>query len=311
MYDFDPQKDYYKILWVEESASDDEIKKAFRKAAMKHHPDKWGDQEEFKKINEANMVIGDPQKRQQYDAVRKGGFGGFGGGWFGGFQWWGFGWFQGADVQFEWFGDLGDIIEQFMWGGFWWASRRPRKGQDIQLSLSISFEESYHGMTKQITYAKHEFDANGQATRVTKQIEVKAPAGIQHGQYIKYTQMGDGWRNGGPDGDLYVQINVQSSQYWTRKWDDIYTTIEVQVHDLVLGAEYEVPHPDGNVTVKIPKYTQPSDILRVKGKWFGKKGGMFSAGWWDLMVRLIVKTPKKLSKEETKLWEKIKEEASR
>jgi DnaJ-class molecular chaperone len=304
MFDFDPQKDYYKMLGLEESASDEEIKKAFRKAAMKHHPDKWGDQEEFKKINEAYQVIGDTQKRQQYDSVRKGwfgwfGWGGFGGGGFGGFQW--------ADVQFEWFGDLGDIIEQFMWGGFGWASRRPRKGQDIQLSLTITFEESYHGVTKSVNYAKHEFDTNGQATRVTKKVDVKAPAGIQHGQYIKYTWMGDGWRNWGPDGDLFVQINVQSNSLWTRKWDDIYTSIEIAVHDLVLGAEYEVAHPDGNVIVKIPKYTQPTDILRVKGKWFGK-GWMFSHSG-DLMVKLIIKTPKKLSKEETKLWEKIREEA--
>lgn len=307
MYDFDPQKDYYKMLGVSESATEDEIKKAFRKAAMKHHPDKWGDQEEFKKINEANMVIGDPQKRQQYDAVRNGGggFWGFGGGWFGGFQGGGFQW---ADVQFEWFGDLGDIIEQFMWGGFGGASKRPRRGQDIQLSLTITFSDAYHGLTKPINYAKHEYDVNGQPTRVTKKLDVNIPAGIQHGQYIKYTQMGDGWRNWGPDGDLLVQIAIQSNSHRTRKWDDIYTTIEVPVHDLVLWAEHSVPHPDGDVTVKIPKYTQPSDILRVKGKWFGKKGGVFNNSG-DLMVRLTIKTPKKLSKEEAKLWEKIRDEA--
>ena len=309
MYDFDPQKDYYKMLWVEESASDDEIKKAFRKSAMKHHPDKWGDEEEFKKINEAYQTIGDSQKRQQYDAVRRWG-GGFGWGGFGGGGFWGFGWggSQWADVQFEWFGDLGDIIEQFMWGGFWWASRRPRKGQDIQLSLTITFEEGFHGVTKPINYAKHEFSANGQAVRVTKKIDVKAPAGIQHGQYIKYTQMWDGWRNGGPDGDLFIQINIQSNSYWTRKGDDIYTTLDIEIHDLVLGAEYEVAHPDGNVTVKVPKYTQPTDILRVKGKWFTKSGGVF-AHHGDLMVKLTIKTPKKLSKEETKLWEDIKKAA--
>ena len=83
MFDFDPQKDYYKILWVAENASEEEIKKAFRKAAMKHHPDKWWDAEKFKQMNEANMVIGDKQKRAQYDNVRKW--------WFGGF-WWGWGW---------------------------------------------------------------------------------------------------------------------------------------------------------------------------------------------------------------------------
>lgn len=309
MYDFDPQKDYYKMLGIEESASDEEIKKAFRKLAMKHHPDKWGNEEEFKKINEAYQVVGDSQKRQQYDAVRKWWFGWFGWWGFGGFQWGWFGWFGGADVQIDGFGDLGDIIEQFMGWWFWWASRRPRKGQDIQLSLTISFEESYHGIEKTVNYAKHEFDANGQATRVTKKVDAKIPAGIQHGQYIKYTWMGDGWRNGWPDGDLYVQINIQSSSLWTRKGDDIYTTLEIMVHDLVLGSEHEVAHPDGNVTVKVPKCTQPTDILRVKGKWFGKKWGVFSSHAGDLMVKLIIKTPKKISKEETKLWEEIKKNA--
>jgi len=302
MYDFDPQKDYYTILGVSETATDEEIKKAFRKWAMKHHPDKWGDQEEFKKINEANQVIGDAQKRQQYDSVRKWGFGGMWG-WAWGFG--GFGGMWGADVQFEWFGDLGDIIEQFMWGGFGWASKRPRKGQDIQLSLSISFEEAFHGVSKPVNYSKHEYDSNQQPTRVTKKLDVKIPSGIEHGQYIKYGGMGDGWRNWGPDGDLFVQISIQSSKYWTRKGDDIYTTIEVAVHDLVLGGEYSVPHPDGDVMVKVPKYTQASDILRVKGKGFGKWWVFSTAG--DLMVRLIIKTPKKLSNNETKLWEQIKE----
>ena len=194
-----------------------------------------------------------------------------------------------------------------MWWGFAWASRRPRKGQDIQLSLTITFEVSYHGVTKPISYAKHEFNNQGQATRVTKKLDVKAPAGIQESQYIKYTWMGDGWRNGGPDGDLFVQISIQSNSLWSRKWDDIYTSIEVAVHDLVLGAEYEVAHPDGNVMVKIPKYTQPNDILRVKGKWFGRPWVFAQGG--DLMVKLVIRTPKKLSKEETKLREQIKQEA--
>lgn len=302
MYDFDPQKDYYKILWLTDAASEDEIKKAFRKSAMKHHPDKWWDEEEFKKINEAYQVIGDAQKRQQYDSVRNGwwGFGWWG--WFGGFQW---GWFGWADVQFEGFGDLGDIIEQFMWGWFGWASKRPRKGQDIQLSLTITFQESFHGLTKQINYVKHSIHENTQSQSETKKLDVNIPAGIQHGQYIKYTQMWDGWRNWGPDGDLFVQITIKSDPHWIRKGDDIYTTIEVPVQDIVLGAEHSVAHPDGDVTLKIPKYTQASDILRVKGKWFTKKWWVFGSSAWDLMVKLTIKTPKKLSKDEVKLWEQI------
>ena len=147
--DFDPSKDYYKSLWIDSKASADEIKKAFRKLAMQHHPDKkWGDKVKFQEINEANGVVWDERKRQQYDSYRTWwwGMGGFGWGQ-GGF--WGFGWWQG------WFEvDLWDVMDQFFGGGRWNQASGPQPGEDIQVSLEITFEESYNGVSKTIEFSR-------------------------------------------------------------------------------------------------------------------------------------------------------------
>lgn len=146
--DFDPSKDYYQSLGISESANQDEIKKAFKKLAVQHHPDKGWSKEKFQEINEANQVLGDEKKRQQYDMYRKsgGGMGWFGwGGWgFGGFG--GFG--GGVDI------DLNDVMDSFFggWGRRWGGW--PRPGEDIQVGLDISFEESYTGVSKTIQYAR-------------------------------------------------------------------------------------------------------------------------------------------------------------
>jgi curved DNA-binding protein len=306
MFDFDPKKDYYKILGVAEGASEEEIKKAFRKAAMKHHPDKGGDAEKFKEINEANMVVGDKQKRAQYDSVRKGGggfWGGFGGqGWFGGF------WGQGGGFQVDFgsggfggFGDLGDIIEQFMGGGAGF-SQRPRKGDDVKLQLTISFEESYHGVEKQFEYTIH--NQEGQYLKPEKKtITVKVPGGIEDGQFIRYTGMGNGGIHGGPEGDLYVRINIAKHKTWQRSGDNIIVKIPVEVFSLILGGTILVDHPEAQVEVKIPKGTQPQDVLRVKGKGFGKGGFFDKKG--DLLVHLIVKIPEKMTSAQEKLWKEL------
>ena len=303
MFDFDPQKDYYKILWVSENATDEEIKKAFRKAAMKHHPDKWWDVEKFKQMNEANMVIGDKQKRAQYDSVRKGWFGGWwfgGGGWFGGF---GNGWFQVDFGGGGWFWDLSDIIEQFMWWmGGGWFSKRPRKGDDVKLQMDITFEQSYHGLEKTFDYTVQNQD--GQYLKPEqKTIKVTIPKGIESGQYIRYTGMGNGGIYWWPEWDLYVKINVLKHKKRQRNNDDIIAFVETDIFTLVIGWILLVDHPDGKVEVKVPKGTQPQDILRVKWKGFGK--------WWffdkkgDLLVRLQIGVPNTLSSTQEKLRKEL------
>ena len=311
MFDFDPQKNYYDVLWVSETATDDVIKKAFRKQAMQHHPDKWWDQEKFKAINEANQVIGDTQKRQQYDAARKGGFGGFGGQ---GFGWqWGFGWFDGATFQFGW-GDINDIFWDLIGGifGGWGYNNRPRKGDDIELQLNISFEQAYEGLDKEITYTKAvDIDPKTRHLKEAQDsVRLNVPAGIQSGQYLKFSEKGNAGRNGGPAGDLYIKIYIKPSNQYDREWDNIIVIADVNVVDLVLGVDVMVPHPEGKIEVKIPKGTQVTDIVKVSGKWFPKlgRGGVFSSKHGDLLVKLRVSVPKKLSKEHEKLWKQLKGE---
>lgn len=314
MFDFDPQKDYYKVLGVEETASDDDIKKAFRKLAMKHHPDKWGDQEQFKTINEAYQVVGDTQKRQQYDAVRKWGFGwfwwqgGFGGFWQGWF-WWFWDW---ATFQFGG-GDMSDIFGDLIWWIFgWWFANRPRKWEDIEMQLNISFEQAYQGINKDISYKKI-VDIDPKTRRwkeETDSIQAQVPAGIQSWQYIKFTGKWHWWLHGWPAGDVYIKIYIKPSTQYSREGDDIIVYADVDVVDVVLGTEVSVPHPEGKISVKVPKGTQVTDIIKVSWKWFPKmwRSGVFTAKNGDLLVKLHVAIPKKLSKQQEKLWKELKGE---
>ncbi len=210
--DFDPKKNYYDILWVSEDASDDDIKKAYRKAAMKYHPDrnKWDAtaEEKFKEINEANEVLSDSSKKQQYNAFRNGGggFWGFGGAW-GGANFWGFGWW----AQFGWV-DLWDLIWG-MFGGWWGRRTGPRQWEDLVLQLTIWFEDAYHGITKKVSYTRSVqwewidekiCDTCGGAWVVAQQ--VRTPFGVMQSQWAcpecdgagrSYTKdgktVGNGW----------------------------------------------------------------------------------------------------------------------
>ncbi len=350
--DFDPKKNYYEILWVSEDATEDEIKKAFRKAAVKYHPDKAGwDKAKFQEINEANQVIWNKQKRQQYDSFKKWWFGGFG--WFGG--WWDFGWFQSWWASFD-FGDLWDIVWNiFGWwfGGFGWE-RWPSKWEDLKKKVTITFDESYLWVTKKISYTRKKIvqwaekkscDTCGGRGRVTKQVqspfgvmqtqsvcpvcgwswnlyfkngkklengwleeikeilEIKIPAWINNDVYLKYSGKGNDGQNGMPAGDLYIQINVTENSNYIRKGDDIYVNQEVTIYDLVLWWEYEISHPSGKLKIKIPKWTQLDEKIKISGKGFGE-GGMFSKRW-DLFVIPKLKVPRRLSKEQEDLWKKL------
>ncbi|HKL43745.1 MAG TPA: DnaJ C-terminal domain-containing protein [Candidatus Absconditabacterales bacterium] len=346
--DFDPKKNYYEILGVSEDATEDEIKKAFRKVAVKYHPDKaGGDKAKFQEVNEANQVIGNKQKRQQYDSFRKGGFGGFGGGG-------NFGGFQTGGASFD-VGDLGDIFGNIFGGGFGGESRGPRRGADLKKKVTITFDESYLGTKKKISYTRKKIvqgaekktcDNCGGSGRITKQVqspfgvmqtqsgcpvcggsgsvyfkdgkqlgnggleekkeilEIKIPAGIKSDVYLKYSGKGDEGSNGMPAGDLYIQIHVAEDKNYIRKGDDIYVNQEVSIYDLVLGGEYEIKHPSGKIKIKIPKGTQIDDKIRIGGKGFGSSGMFSKKG--DLFVVPDLRIPRRLSKEQEKLWKKLK-----
>lgn len=347
--DFDPKKNYYEILGVAEDASPEEIKKTFRKEAVKHHPDRGGSKEKFQEINEAYQVLSDQQKRQQYDMYRKGGFGA------GGFDFGGF-WGAGAQFDFWGFGDLGDLLGGMFGGGFWGGgrTRRATKGEDLEKQIEISFEESYLGVKKKIAYTRlvkvqgvteetcshcqgsgrvmqqaqtpfgviqtqaacphcsglgtlYKKDGklieNGGLEQQKEILELEIPAGMKSGSYLKYAQKGNDGRGQLPAGDLYVKILVADAGKYMRKGDDLWVKAEVSLFDLVLGGEVEVPHPEGKMTVKIPKGTQIGQKVRVATKGFGEKGLFKAKG--DMIVELQVSIPKKLSKEQEKLWKEL------
>ena len=352
--DFDVSKNYYDILGVDEKASADEIKKAFRKAAVKHHPDKWGDKKKFQEMNEAYQVIGDEKKRGQYDAYRSGGYT-WGGQWGfgGGAGFWGFGGGQGFDgADF----DIGDLLGWFFGWGFGGGSRQRKNTtwEDITIGLTITFEESFLGTTKKFSYERLQkiegatektcdvckwhgavsqqvqtpfgtmqsqvacrecgwvgkiFTKDGKVLpagwlQKDKEIlEVKIPAWIKDGAYIKFSTK---WNDGisGKAGDLYIQIGVATSKLYERKWEHIYVKAPVTIYDIVLWWEVSVDHPEGKLKVKIPKWTQIGDMIKISGKWFGE--------WWvfsrkgDLYVIPKIDIPKKLSKEQEKLWSELR-----
>ena len=352
--DFDPQKDYYKLLWLSEDASEDEIKKAFRKLAVQHHPDRWGDQAKFQEINEAHQTLSDQQKRQQYDTIRKG-WGGFGGFW-----WWGggFGGFWWAQVDLGDL-DLWDLMGWFFGGGNGWGSRRSQKGEDIKIGINITFDESFLWAEKDITYKRmtrpewveettcSTCDGRGQVIQQTQTpfgvmqvqkachacgwsgkiftkngkelrdgwrekkdhtITIKIPPAIKDGTFIKYSWMGNDTPGAGSDGDLYIKISIKESPIFERKDNDVYGKVDVTLFDLVLGTKRDIDHPEGKITIKIPKGTQPDALIKVTGKWFSEKWMFTNKG--DMYLKPKISIPKKLSKEQEKLWKELQEKTT-
>jgi curved DNA-binding protein len=300
-------RDYYEILGVNKSASDEEIKRAYRKLAMKYHPDKNPNkkdaEERFKEINEAYAVLGDKEKRKQYETFGKEGFHqrftqedifrGFDfddilSGLFGGrgrreFRYGGRG---GSD-----FGDLftGQGTYQDM-------SRRPQKGEDILYELSISLEEAVLGGEKRISYRK-----NGKV----EEVSVRIPKGIETGKKLRLSGKGMEGRKGGPSGDLYLQISVREHPIFIREGDDLIMEKEVNFSEAALGTMIEVPTLEGTKKVKIPPGTQSHTKMRLKGlgiPHFQKEGR------GDEYVKVIVRVPKRVNDKSKKLIEELARE---
>lgn len=174
--------------------------------------------------------------------------------------------------------------------------------------MQISFEQSYFGFEKEIEYAViSDYDEQTRRAHEKNQsLKVEVPAGIVSGQYIKFTGKGHAGRNGGPAGDLYIKIAVKSSNVWQREGDELIVFADVSIYDLVLGAEIHVEHPEGKITVKIPKGTQVNDILKVSGRGFPKMHhGALASKKGNMLVKLRVSVPKKVSKKEEALWNEL------
>lgn len=285
------KRDYYEVLGVSKGASDDEIKKAFRKLAIKYHPDKNPGnkeaEEKFKEANEAYSVLSDKTKRSRYDQFGHAGVGGDGGGNpFGG----GFGGFGGNGQSFNFdFGGGGfeDIINAMFGGGGFRAARR---GRDYRTSITIDFEEAIFGVTKTISVEN-------------EQIKLKIPAGIYDGQSIRLGgKGGEAPSADGQRGDLYVEVRVRAHKTLTREGELILSEITIPMTDAVLGTEVEVETVDGKITMKVPAGTQPGTNFKLSGHGAPRLG---TDQRGPHIVTINVEIPKNLNKKQKELIEEF------
>lgn len=347
--------DYYEVLGVARECSDGELKTAYRKLAMKYHPDRNpGDQaaeEKFKEASEAYQVLSDPDKRAAYDRFgHAGAGGGFGGQ----------GPFAGGAV------DLGDIFGDLfgeMFGGGGGGQRRGsrvQRGEDLRYDLTIEFDDAVFGKEQEIKLRRRENCAtcNGTGTtsgrgpsvcsqcqgrgqiryqqgffsvaracsacggtgtvisdpcatcrgetRVVRELKmnVKVPAGVEDGTRIRYSGEGDSGRFGGPRGDLYIVLTVKPHDYFERDGYDLHCVVPISFPQAALGAEIEIPGIDGDVTLKIPEGTQSGKEFRIRNEGVPH---LNEHGRGDLVVEVVIQTPKKLSRTQRELVRQLSE----
>lgn len=287
----------YERLGVDKNASQDEIKKAYRKLSKKYHPDinhEAGAEEKYKKVQEAYETLGDEQKRAMYDQYgatdgQPGGQGGFGG--FGGF---------GGNAQYGDFSDLGDIFSQMFGGGFQ-DPNRPRKGQDLQYRMNLTFEEAVFGKEATISYTRSTDDGKQES----KELKVTVPAGVENGQQMRLSGQGEAGFNGGPYGDLFVVFRVSPSKDgFERDGSTVYSRMPIDFTTAALGGEISVKTVHGDVKLKVPAGTATETNFRLRGK---GAPHMRSGNNGDHIVTLYVDVPKKLNKEQKKALEAFRE----
>ena len=298
-------KDYYDVLGVSRSASDKDIKKAYRKLARQFHPDvNPGDkaaEERFKEINEAYEVLGDSKKRARYDQLgsqyqqwqHMGGQGSVP--WDDLLRQAGMGNAQGPRVEYsgDMNGGFSDFFDMLFGGGRTRqsrAQRAPIKGRDLEHEVSISLEEAYSGTERRL-------NVDG------KRFTVKIPAGARTGTRVRLSGKGDTGYAGGQPGDLYLVVNVMDDPRYERKDDDLYGQVPVDVYTAVLGGEVTVTTLDGSVRLKIPAGTQSGQKFRLAGKGLPRLRQPQKHG--DLYVTVMIQVPGELSEEERQLFQKL------
>lgn len=317
------KSDYYKVLGVERSTSADEIKKAYRKLAVKYHPDKNpGDtaaEEKFKEVTEAYTVLSDPEKRRAYDQFGQAGNyynpGGAGGtarspyGASGGYQQGfdpfsaggfssdgfgaGFSSASAKDIFSEVFGDLGDIFGSPRRGG-----PGPQKGSDLKYNLSITLEDAAVGTDKLISFVRKKVGANE-----TAKLSVNVPAGVKQGQRLKLRGEGDTATPGGMSGDLYVVIQLMPHPLFVRSELDVQLELPISFVDAILGTQIEIPTLTGKANLKVPKGTHSGQVFRLKSKGFPS---LKNSERGDMLIRVVVDVPTELSKDQLELVKKLK-----
>jgi molecular chaperone DnaJ len=357
------KKDYYEMLGVPRNATQDDIKRAFRKLAHKYHPDKTtGDEAKFKELNEAYQILSDKQKRAEYDAYgstftnARGGGAGFEDAWRAG----GFGNFaQGGAPDV----DFGDLFEGIFGGGMNAdMGARTRRGSDISVDIQITFSESIFGTERKIVLTKvglcdtcggsggkpgtqtkqceacggkgrlreekrsffgafasvRECDrCYGKGTvpsepcttchghgvmRKAEDISVRIPSGVEGGEMLRLSGRGEAVPGGIP-GDLYVKIHVEKDLHFRREGANLVTTLDIKLSDALLGAEYGIKTLDGEIKIKVPAGVSFGELLRVKGKGVPIDRGARG----DLLVKVDIKLPSKISGKTRKLIETLRE----
>src|SRR3989344_1891031 len=284
-------KDFYKVLGVEKSASQDDIKRAFRKLAHQYHPDKGGGNEaKFKEANEAYATLGDPQKRARYDQFghtgsqggpQPSGFGGFDFSQFGGFGQGG-----GPGVEF----DLGDIFGAFFGGG----GRHTPRGRDVRIDVEVPFRDAVFGTTREVSYERDDGSR--------EKISVDIPAGTDDGDAFRISGRGEQGQNGKP-GNLIVRVRVAPHAWLHREGAHLVGDLAVKLSEVLLGAEKTIETLDGSIKVRVPDGSHHGELIRVKGK-----GGIAGRGRGDLFLRLDIQMPRKLSREARAAAERLQQE---
>lgn len=355
-------KNYYDVLGVSKTASQDEIKRAYYSLAHKYHPDKGGDKEKMKEINEAYQILSDKDKRAQYD--RFGTAGGQPGG-----QGWDFNWSWGnapggAEFDFE---DMDDIFGNiFGFGNRKSKRKNVKRGSDITIDLEISLEQTLSEVKKDINIKKFVFcqrcggkgaepgtslnecptcrgtgevqevkrtilgsftswtvcpECKGEGQKPVKpcnvcsgegrvkneeRISVKIPAGVDSNQVIEMQGKGDAGRKGGLAGNLYLRIYVKNHPFFERSGDDLFASVSILFTQAALGDRIEVTSLDkSKIGVEIPAGIENGKIIRLAGKGIPHYSGH---GRGDLYLKIIIETPKKLTKSQKELLRKLKEE---
>jgi curved DNA-binding protein len=306
-------RDYYETLGVAKTASDAEIKSAFRKLARKYHPDvakdKKAAEEKFKQINEAYEVLGDPEKRKKYDQLgadwnRPGGFQpppGWGGqqpG--GGFQQWGDG---SGGVEFE-FGGTGfsDFFEAFFgggrgrsaFGGFGQRQATAERGSDVEADIMVTLEEALHGSTRTVSLRRT-------GSNKVETYQVKIPRGVHEGQRIRLAGQGEAGERGGKSGDLFLRVRLARHPDFSVEGNDLIHEVKIAPWQAVLGTELKVPTLEGSVRLKVPPGTQAGQRFRLRGH--GLPGASGARG--DLYVDVQINVPKKISEREREIWQEL------
>ena len=349
------KRDYYEILGVSREAVDGDIKAAYRKLALKYHPDRNPDdpnaEEMFKEASEAYSVLSDGQKRATYDRFGHAGLQGAGG--------------APAGFNPEAFADFSDILGDFfgfgdLFGGGGRRRQRAQRGEDVRYDLEISFEEAIFGMGAEIQVPRMEAcdrcrgagsepgsgpstcptchgrgeilyqqsflsirrtcstcGGSGQIIRnpcgecrghgykqVHRKLKVNIPAGVDDGTRLRLSQEGQPGANGGPNGDVYVFLKVKEHPFFERQQNDLHCTIPLNIAQATLGAEIEIPTLEGLHKLRIPDGTQNGAQFRLRNKGVAMLNG---SGRGDLYVHIDVKIPSKLTREQRKIMEQLRE----